>query len=211
MATELSNQTISFTSNAPTGVTLDSPIYTPAVSSTSGLPVTITVDSSSSGVCSIDGSGNVSFQGAGTCTLNANQVGSVDYNPAPQVQQSFAVAPVGADTSVDLDCPTTVTVNTTVTCTITVTNDGPAAANDASFTMVIPSSLTGASVSGDAILSGQYITWTSPSIVSSDSASFTFSATASVAGKIHLNAALLQTSPDPDNSNNIVSKTVNVL
>jgi hypothetical protein len=35
----------------------------------------------------------VSFIGAGTCTVDANQVGSANYNAAPQVQQSFAVAP----------------------------------------------------------------------------------------------------------------------
>ncbi len=34
----------------------------------------------------------VSFTGAGTCTINANQAGNASYLAAPQVQQSFAVA-----------------------------------------------------------------------------------------------------------------------
>ena len=34
----------------------------------------------------------MSFIGVGTCTINANQAGNVNYNAAPQVQQSFIVA-----------------------------------------------------------------------------------------------------------------------
>ena len=41
-------------------------------------------------MCSIAGS-TVSFIGAGTCVINANQAGNANYTPAPQVQQSFAV------------------------------------------------------------------------------------------------------------------------
>merc|ERR1711916_210250 len=55
-----------------------------------GLTVTITVDGTSSSVCSISG-GVVTYQKAGTCTLNANQGGDDDYNAATQVQQSFSV------------------------------------------------------------------------------------------------------------------------
>ena len=65
--------------------------YTPTATATSGLAVTITVDASSSTVCSINGGGVVSFTGAGTCTLDANQAGNATYNAAPQVQQSFTV------------------------------------------------------------------------------------------------------------------------
>jgi len=45
-------------------------------------------------VCTISGS-TVSFVGAGTCTIDANQAGNSEWGPAPQAQQSFAVsAPV---------------------------------------------------------------------------------------------------------------------
>ncbi len=100
-------QTISFTSTAPVGATVGSTTYTVTATATSGLPVTFTIDASASTVCSIAGS-TVSFIGAGTCVINANQAGNANYDPAPQVQQSFAVgqgtqtisftstAPVGA-------------------------------------------------------------------------------------------------------------------
>ena len=208
VATELTSQTISFTSTAPTDAAIDGPTYTPAASATSSLPVDITVDASSSSVCAIDGLGAVSFQGAGTCVLNANQAGDADYNPAPQVQQSFTVKPVNADTSVNLSCPATVSVSSTVTCTITVTNDGPAAAEATTLTAMFPGSLTGATVSGDATISGQTVTWSTPSLASEDSATFTFNATASTAGRLYINAALLQASPDPDSSNNIAGATI---
>nr|WP_165480987.1 immunoglobulin domain-containing protein [Legionella tucsonensis] len=84
------NQTIIFTSIAPTNPIVDGSTYIPTATATSGLPVTITVDTSSSNVCSIS-EGVVSFIGVGNCILNANQPGNVNYAPAPQVQQSISV------------------------------------------------------------------------------------------------------------------------
>ena len=55
-------------------------------------PAPITIDAASAGICSISG-GVVSFVGAGSCIVDANQAGNATYNPAPQVQQSFVVAP----------------------------------------------------------------------------------------------------------------------
>jgi uncharacterized repeat protein (TIGR01451 family) len=203
VATELSSQTISFTSSAPTNAIVDGPTYTPSASSTSSLSVDITVDTSSSGVCSIDGSGKVNFQGAGTCMLNANQAGDADYNPAPQVQQSFAVAPILSDTSVEVDCPTTASIGNPVACTITVSNDGPAVAENLSLTALFPNSFSGTSLSGGGTLSGQLITWSASSLASGSSVVLTFDATASIAARASLSAALLQTNPDSDISNNI--------
>ena len=85
------NQTITFTSTAPGGATVGGATYTPTATATSGLAVTITVDGSSSAVCSISG-GAVSFQTPGSCVLDANQTGNGTYNAAPQVQQTFNVA-----------------------------------------------------------------------------------------------------------------------
>jgi len=83
-------QTITFTSVAPTNALVGGSTYTPTATSTSGLSVTITVDSSSSSVCSISG-GVVSFTGAGTCTLDANQLGNAIYSAATEVQQAVTV------------------------------------------------------------------------------------------------------------------------
>jgi prepilin-type N-terminal cleavage/methylation domain-containing protein len=84
------NQSITFTSTAPSAATVGGATYTPTATSTSGLAVALTVDSLSSGVCSISG-GVVSFQSAGTCTVDANQAGDTDWNAATQQVQSFTV------------------------------------------------------------------------------------------------------------------------
>ncbi len=85
-----SNQTVSFTSTAPTQAGVGGATYTPMATATSSLTVDFTIDASAASVCSIS-AGEVSFTGVGTCVINANQAGNGSYNPAPQVQQSFAV------------------------------------------------------------------------------------------------------------------------
>jgi hypothetical protein len=88
-------QTITFTSTAPVNAMVGGPTYLATATSTSGLPVTLTIDGVSANVCAIS-NGAVSFIGAGTCTIDANQGGDATYLPAPQVQQSFAVTDGGA-------------------------------------------------------------------------------------------------------------------
>ena len=85
------DQTISFTSTNPSPVTLTptGPKYTPMATATSDLTVAITLAATSTG-CSLSG-GEVTFDGAGTCVINANQAGNTFYNAAPQVQQSISV------------------------------------------------------------------------------------------------------------------------
>jgi len=82
------DQTISFTSTAPANATVGGATYAVAATATSGLAVTFT--SATTSVCTVTGS-TVSFVGAGTCTINADQSGNGTFNAAPQVQQSFAV------------------------------------------------------------------------------------------------------------------------
>ena len=90
------NQTINFTSTAPTNAEVGGATYTPTATATSGLPVAFTIDASASSVCSIS-VGVVSFNAVGTCVINANQSGDASYFAAPQVQQSFAVAQAPTD------------------------------------------------------------------------------------------------------------------
>lgn len=68
----------------------------------SGLTVTLTVDPASNGICEIV-SGQIRALAAGTCTINSNQAGNVNFNPATQVQRSFtvSVAPSNPPPSVD--------------------------------------------------------------------------------------------------------------
>src|ERR1019366_3759111 len=88
----LLNQTIAFTSLNPSPVTVGATAYVPAATGgASGNPVVFTIDASSTlGACSIT-TGSVSFTGAGTCVIDANQAGNASYNPAGQQQQTITV------------------------------------------------------------------------------------------------------------------------
>lgn len=84
-------QTITFLTTPPPSAVVGS-TYPVAASATSGLSVTLTIDRSSRGSCTIAG-GVVSFVARGTCVVDANQAGNATYASAPQVQQSFAIKP----------------------------------------------------------------------------------------------------------------------
>ena len=119
------SQTITFTSTAPVGATVGSGTYTVTATATSGLPVSFTIDPSASTVCSISGS-TVSFIGAGTCVINANQPGNANYNAAPQVQQSFPVGKGSQTISFTSTAPANATVGgSTYTATATATSGLP--------------------------------------------------------------------------------------
>jgi hypothetical protein len=85
-----SSQSITFTSSAPSAASVGGATYHVAATASSGLAVSFSIAAGSSGVCSLSGS-TVSFTGAGTCVVNADQSGNASYLAAPQVQQSFAV------------------------------------------------------------------------------------------------------------------------
>ena len=67
--------------------------YTPRATASSLDTVVITVDPSSTrGACTYSNStGQVTFQGAGTCTLDFNDPGNANWGPALQQQQTFAI------------------------------------------------------------------------------------------------------------------------
>jgi hypothetical protein len=133
-------QSVTFTSSAPSAAVVGGPTYTPTASATSGLAVTISLDSSSTG-CSLSG-GVVTFTAVGTCLIDANQAGNANYLPAPQVQQSITVAQQSQ--AITFTPP----VSATVGGTATLTASGGASGNPVVFT-VDPSSGAGVcSVSG---------------------------------------------------------------
>ncbi|GAA0707131.1 hypothetical protein [Dokdonella soli] len=87
------SQTITYTSTPPGSAKVGGATYNvTATGGASGNPVTFTIDATASSVCTISGSA-VSFTGAGTCVIDANQAGNANYNAAPQNPQSFAVGP----------------------------------------------------------------------------------------------------------------------
>jgi len=128
------DQTITFTSTAPPNAVVNGATYNVTATASSTLTVTLTIDSSATSVCSLLGS-TVSFNGAGTCVIDANQAGNANYNAAPQVQQTFAVAkadqtimftstaPVGAKVA---GPPYTVTATASSTLTVMLSIDASA-------------------------------------------------------------------------------------
>jgi Bacterial Ig domain len=85
-------QEITFTSTAPTDAVVGGATYGVAATSDSGLTVEFSIDDTSLGACTLNGtSSTVSFDHAGTCVVSANQAGDGTFDPAPQVQQAFAV------------------------------------------------------------------------------------------------------------------------
>jgi hypothetical protein len=91
------DQTISFTALNP--MTLGD-ANQDLVSSTdaSGLTVTLTVDSSSAGICEIV-SGKIRALAAGTCVVNSNQSGNTNFNPANQVQRTFLISAASSNST----------------------------------------------------------------------------------------------------------------
>ena len=63
--------------------------FTPTASSTSGAPVSLALDPSSTG-CSFVG-GVLSFATVGSCVINATQPGDATHDPDPQVQRTIKV------------------------------------------------------------------------------------------------------------------------
>jgi hypothetical protein len=66
--------------------------YTPTATATSGLPVTFAIAGGSTpGACTLS-SGTVTFTGIGHCVVAADQAGSAEWEPAPQVTATTTVA-----------------------------------------------------------------------------------------------------------------------
>jgi len=92
-------QAISFSSTPPTGATVGGSYTVTATGGGSGNPVVLSIDASSTaGACSISGAA-VSFTGAGTCVVDANQAGNANYSAAPQVQQTISVSAAAKSTN----------------------------------------------------------------------------------------------------------------
>jgi PKD repeat protein len=81
-------QRIEFLSTPPLSASVGGSTYAVSALAWSGSPVSFS--SATPSVCSVQTS-RVSFLAVGTCTIDADQSGNVEYGAAPPVQQSFAV------------------------------------------------------------------------------------------------------------------------
>ncbi|MGA3362226.1 MAG: hypothetical protein ABSD82_09360 [Solirubrobacteraceae bacterium] len=136
-------QTITFNTSAP-AATVGGPKYTPsATGGASASPVVLTIDPSSSAICTI-ASGVVSFAAVGTCTIDANQAGGTNYNAAAQVQQKVTVGKGVQTITFTSKPPTTPTVGGTYTLAAT----GGKSGNAVTFTIDSTSAAGACSISG---------------------------------------------------------------
>ena len=122
------NQTIAFTSTAPSGATAGGAPYIATATASSGLVVTF--GTGSPAVCTSGGTNGAtfSFTAVGTCIVNATQPGNANWNAAAPVAQTFAVGK--ASPTLSVSAPATGTVGTAVAAaSITATLASSSGAN----------------------------------------------------------------------------------
>jgi hypothetical protein len=85
------SQVVTFTTTPPTPAVLGASYAVAAVGGPSGQPVVLSIDPTSSTVCSLSRRGTVTFAAVGTCVIDANQAGSAGYAPAAQARQVITV------------------------------------------------------------------------------------------------------------------------
>ena len=117
------NQTITITQSAP-ATALNASSFNVAATASSGLPVSITT----SGICTGGGSGSASItmtSGSGTCTVEYNQAGDANYNPAPSVNETVNAQKVDQTITVTKAAPVTASVNSYFTVAATASSGLP--------------------------------------------------------------------------------------
>jgi hypothetical protein len=102
-ATAKATQTVTFTD--PSDITFGT--IPSSLSGTSTSTLTVTFTTATSGVCTVSGT-TLTILTAGTCTINANQVGDANYAAASQVVQSFTIAK--AAQTITFDTPSAMTL-----------------------------------------------------------------------------------------------------
>lgn len=134
-ATFKANQAISFTSTPPDNVVVGDTYLPQATGGSSGNAVTFGATSA----CSYNaGTGLVTMNSDGTCTVTADQAESINFNAAPQAKQQFSVAPATRATETALTRtaganPSTYGDNVTFTATVTATGGNPNAQGNVTF------------------------------------------------------------------------------
>jgi hypothetical protein len=122
-------QTITFDSTAPNPAFVGAD-YDVVATASSGLPVTLTIDAASTGVCTIAGS-SVSFVAEGNCVIVANQAGDASFAAAPQVTQIVTVEATQGETvqtvTIDSTPPLPAIVGSTYTVLATASSGLPVA------------------------------------------------------------------------------------
>jgi hypothetical protein len=142
----LTAQAISFTSQASSPA-VGSTYTATATGGGSGNPVTFTIDSASTPVCSISGA-TVTFNQPGTCVVDANQAGNAHYQAAAQAQQNITVP--GRVLAAQAISFTSQAPSPAVGSTYTATATGGGSGNPVTFT-IDPASTPVCSISGASV------------------------------------------------------------
>jgi uncharacterized repeat protein (TIGR01451 family) len=93
--------------------------FTPSITATSGLPVTVSIESVSASVCTLSPAGVVRFVGVGTCVISADQAGNDQYAPALRASEYITVLAVPTITATS--APLSVDAGQLYTATFAVT------------------------------------------------------------------------------------------
>jgi hypothetical protein len=115
--------------------------------------VVLSIDSASSAVCSIVGS-TVTFDHAGTCTVNADQAGDADYTAAPTAPQSITVGKIAQ--AITFTSTTPGPTAAVVGAQYSVTATGGASTNPVTYTV------DATTTNGSCTVSGSTVTFVHP-------------------------------------------------
>ncbi|MFN8384345.1 MAG: sortase [Anaerolineales bacterium] len=118
----LTNQTITVTTPAPANAAFGSN-FTVAAVATSGLPVTY----SAVGSCTNVGTTFTMTSSTGTCTVQYNQAGNVNFNPAPQVTNTTNAQKANQVITVGTPAPANAVMGATFTVAATASSGLPVA------------------------------------------------------------------------------------
>jgi hypothetical protein len=119
-------QAITFTNVLPNSPTVGGSYPVSATGGGSGNPVTFSVDSSATSVCSLNPTTNlVSLNAAGLCVIDANQAGNATYAPAPTAKQSVTVSLIPQTITFSNTPPSTLVVGGTYTVMATASSNLP--------------------------------------------------------------------------------------
>jgi hypothetical protein len=134
------NQTINVTNHAPASASFNQQFTVAATGGGSGNPVTF----SSSGVCSNTGDTFTVTSGSGTCTVQYDQGGNSNYNPAPQVTETLNAQKANQTINVTTHAPASASFNQQFTVaatgggsgnTVTFSSGGACTNSGATFTI----------------------------------------------------------------------------
>jgi hypothetical protein len=164
-------QTVTFDSTTPTGAgAAVGTIYQPGVSSSSGLPVALSVGSGSTANSCFVNSGAVFLAHAGTCVVEADQAGNDQYASADAVTQTITVGAASTTTALFV-------IPTKIRAAVSATNP-----NAGTPTGAVTFSVNGHSVGQAPVVNGEAtITYTVPHTTSA-AVSATFVGTSDYAG-----------------------------